>query len=232
MNSLVELSWETGENPIVYVRSCAKPLQASLIEDYGLDFSDEEIALCCASHMGEKVHRELAARFLARLGLDKSLLLVPFEHNCVGKHIMMLELCRVNGWELGGYGEFEHPVQIAVKNKVCRLCGCADLPVVKDGCGVPTFEMTLQDLMRGFLNVPGRILDAMREFPYIIGGAGKLDTKIMSLPAGLVAKNGAGGLCVVANPSVGRAFAVKIADENPHTREVVAMEMIKDLGWL
>ena len=47
-----------------YLRSCAKPLQASLIIDYDLDFTLEEIAICCASHAGEKCHVELAKRLL------------------------------------------------------------------------------------------------------------------------------------------------------------------------
>ena len=45
-----------------YIRSCAKPLQASLIIDYELDkefnMTEEEIAVCCASHTGERVHTQ------------------------------------------------------------------------------------------------------------------------------------------------------------------------------
>ncbi len=46
-----------------YLRSCAKPLQAALLIDYGLDekfgLTEEEIAICSASHAGEKVHVDL-----------------------------------------------------------------------------------------------------------------------------------------------------------------------------
>src|SRR5436190_10296044 len=58
----------------VYPRSAVKPLQAlPLIESGAADrygFGDEEIALACASHGGEPMHVEVAARMLARAGLD------------------------------------------------------------------------------------------------------------------------------------------------------------------
>jgi L-asparaginase len=231
MNNLVELSGEPGSPELFYLRSCAKPLQASLIVDYGLGFSLEEIALCCASHAGEAQHIDLAERFLGRLGLDKSQLIIPIEHNCIGKHIMMLELCRVNGWDLDSYCEFEHPLQVEIRGKISELCGSPpDLPMIKDGCGVPTFAMTLQDMMRGCIRVFSEyepIRRAFLEFPQIIGGTGKLDTKICR--AGLVAKVGAGGLIIVVNGD--RALAVKIADENRETREIVTLDALKQLGW-
>ena len=45
-----------------YLRSCAKPLQASLLMDYGADLTEDEIALCCGSHSGEECHVEIARR--------------------------------------------------------------------------------------------------------------------------------------------------------------------------
>ena len=57
-----------------YLRSCAKPLQASLLVDYGLDemfdLTSEEIALICASNAGEKCHTDIAERLLKKFGLD------------------------------------------------------------------------------------------------------------------------------------------------------------------
>ncbi len=58
----------------VYPRSAVKPLQAlPLVESGAADrygFGDEELALACASHGGEPAHVEVAARMLARAGLD------------------------------------------------------------------------------------------------------------------------------------------------------------------
>ena len=33
-----------------YLRSCAKPLQATLLIDYGIELEDDELALICGSH--------------------------------------------------------------------------------------------------------------------------------------------------------------------------------------
>ena len=54
-----------------FLRSCAKPLQASLIIDNELNFTIEEIALCCASHAGEKCHVELAQKLLKKNKVTK-----------------------------------------------------------------------------------------------------------------------------------------------------------------
>ena len=57
---------ESGSYPY-YLRSCAKPLQASLIIDFGMDeaydMTEEEIAFCCASHAGEQCHIDIAVSY-------------------------------------------------------------------------------------------------------------------------------------------------------------------------
>ena len=57
-----------------YLRSCAKPLQASLLMDYGADLTEDEIALCCGSHSGEECHVEIARRILKKYDIDAKLL--------------------------------------------------------------------------------------------------------------------------------------------------------------
>ena len=62
----------TAPNRPYYLRSCAKPLQASLLIDYRLDeiyeLTGEEIALICASHTGEKCHTDIAERLMKKVG--------------------------------------------------------------------------------------------------------------------------------------------------------------------
>ena len=41
-----------------------------MILDYDLDFTEEEIAICCASHAGEKCHVERAKHLLNKIGVD------------------------------------------------------------------------------------------------------------------------------------------------------------------
>lgn len=241
-----------------YLRSCAKPLQASLIIDFGLDFTTEEIAICCASHAGEDCHVELAKKLLNKIGLDETYLKcglhrplsktadeklkhsgraeTVFHNNCVGKHIMMLALCLKNGWDTKNYDKIEHPVQQAIKEKIYDLCEIEEeYPITKDGCGVPIFSMPLNNMLKGYLNLFNspkyeRIKQAFLNYPYIIGGEDRLDTKIMQ-NSPLIAKVGAGGLCIVINLEQADGLIVKILDCDMQAREIATLSMLKKLGW-
>lgn len=131
-----------------FLRSCAKPLQASLLIDFGLDefynMTSSEIAICCASHAGEPCHTETVKGFLNKVGIDETLMKCALhkplskteqnklilsgeketilQNNCSGKHAMMLAICKKNGWDLNDYDSLEHPLQIAIKNKIYELC--------------------------------------------------------------------------------------------------------------
>ncbi len=259
---VLEYSGETGHYPF-YLRSCAKPLQASLLIDYGMDIkydmSDEEIAICCASHAGEDVHLEVERNLLNKLGIDETFLkcglhkplsktkqdemLLKGEvenllhNNCAGKHIMMLGLCKMNGWDLTAYDEEEHPLQIKIKEKITELCELKHrFPMTKDGCGVPIMSMPLEDMLRGYLNLftnprYEKIKNAFLNHPYLIGGENRLDTKIIQNSENIIAKVGAGGLCIVVNLEKEEAFVVKISDCDMKAREYVVVQSLKNLHW-
>ena len=246
-----------------YLRSCAKPLQASLMIDYGLDekynMSSEEIALCCASHAGEKCHTDIAERLLNKFGLEYEWLkcglhpplydkntkeqITYFHNNCVGKHILFLALCKENGWDTETYDKLDNPLQQRVVKKISELCkiNCSDnniypYPITKDGCGVPILAMPLKNMLTGFINLfcvekYSKIKNAYLENPYIIGGKGRLDTEIIQNSSGLVAKVGAGGLCVVVNIKEKDGLIVKINDCNMDTRRLVVFAALNKLGW-
>lgn len=259
---IIDSHGDTKDTPF-YLRSCAKPLQASLIIDYGVDkyfdLTSEEIALCCASHAGEELHVNTAKKFLEKIGLDESylkcgfhkpishkeqekLLLTNnhetiFHNNCVGKHIMMLAICKMKNWGLQTYDEPEHPLQIAIKEKINELCEVKrEYPVTKDGCGVPIMSMPLKNMLIGYLNLftdpkYEKIKNAFLNHPYIIGGENRLDTKIMENSENLIAKVGAGGLCIVVNIEKEEALVVKISDCDMKAREIVTLDTLKNLHW-
>ncbi len=242
-----------------YLRSCAKPLQASLIIDEELDFSLEEIALCCASHTGEDYHVELAKKLLNKIGLDESKLKCSIHdpiskkacenllktgqkptvlhNNCVGKHIMMLAICKKNGWDIDTYDQLEHPVQELIKEKINDLCEIEeDYPITKDGCGVPILSMPLKSMLKGYLHLflspkYEKIKEAFRQYPHIIGGENRLDTKIMQNSEDLIAKVGAGGLCIVVNLKQADGMVVKILDCDMDAREIATLSMLKKFNW-
>ena len=241
-----------------YLRSCAKPLQASLIIDYDLDLTTEEIALCCASHAGEKCHVELAKKLLNKIGCSENQLkcglhrpiskredeeLIKngqketiFHNNCVGKHIMMLALCKKNGWDTDNYDDIEHPLQKEIQEKIYDLCEIQEeYPITKDGCGVPIHSMPLNNMLKGYLNLFSspkykQIKQAFREYPYIIGGENRLDTNIMQ-NSDLIAKVGADGLCIVINTEQLDGIVVKVLDSNMKAREITTLSLLKKLNW-
>ena len=130
------------ERPI-FPRSAVKVLQALPLVASGaadqLGLSDEELAIACASHGGEEIHAQTAARMLAKAGLDAGALECgthwPYfegaaralavrreepsalHNNCSGKHAGFLCLaCAMHGGGPSlrqyakGYVAAEHPV--------------------------------------------------------------------------------------------------------------------------
>lgn len=257
-----DFTGDTKNQPF-YLRSCAKPLQASLIIDFGMDkfyeMTEEEIALCCASHAGEEIHINIAKNLLKKFelaennlkcGLHKPISKTEqqklikdekteniLQNNCSGKHLMMLGLCKMKGWSLEDYDSREHPLQIAIKEKIYELCNVTkEYPVTKDGCGVPIMSMPLENMLHGYLNLfcnykYEKIKNAFLNNPYIIGGEDRTDTKIIENSQGLIAKVGAGGLCIVVNTNTEEAFVVKISDADMKARELVVLKTLKNLHW-
>ena len=162
----------------VFYRSAAKPFQAlplveeGVVERFGL--TEEELALCCASHEGEPPHLAGAQSILAKAGLDESALRCgphppfserealalarageearPIHNNCSGKHAGMLGLAVAMGWDPEGYHEPAHPVQRRMLQEVSRwsLVPEARVGVAVDGCGVSCFAVPLSAMAVSF----------------------------------------------------------------------------------
>jgi L-asparaginase II len=169
-----------------FARSAIKAIQAiPVIEDgaaASFAMTEQEIALCCASHSGENKHVDKVAALLWRLGLGEEALAcgpqVPFHepsaeqlrahglepsrlhNNCSGKHAGMLALARSQGWSTAGYHTAAHPVQRRMLEEVGRWCELPidDIGTAVDGCGVVTFQVPLAALAGAF----GRLARAAR----------------------------------------------------------------------
>ncbi|HEX6938419.1 MAG TPA: asparaginase [Longimicrobiales bacterium] len=161
-----------------FARSSIKAIQAlPLVEDGGAErfgLSDEELALCCASHSGEPHHVEAARSILRKAGASEDALAcgahAPFHgpsaraltragiepgrihNNCSGKHAGMLALARLHDWPTADYHEAAHPVQQRMLAEVSRW---TEVPAARiatgvDGCGVVTFALPLTGLAGAF----------------------------------------------------------------------------------
>ncbi len=253
---LYMLSSELYETSPYYLRSCAKPLQATLLIDYGIDLTSEELALCCGSHAGEECHIRIARQILEKFDIDESLLKcgvhaplarsmqdkmllrgekpTAIHNNCSGKHIGFLVICKKKGWDMTTYDKPNHPLQIAIRDKINQMCEVEQsYPITTDGCGVPILSMPLKNMLIGYKNLLNYtpIIQAIRNNPYFFGGENRLDTEIIEKTDNLIAKVGAGGLCIVFNIKTKEGFVVKINDCSMEARRITVLELINNLNW-
>ena len=143
----------------------------------------------------------------------------------------------MNGCDNLNYDYINHPLQKLIKQKIYELCDVKqNYPVTSDGCGVPIHSMPLSNMVKGYLNifcnpVYEKIKNAFLNNPYIIGGADRTDTKIIENSENIIAKVGAGGLCIVVNTEKEEGFVVKICDADMKAREIVVIDTLKNLRW-
>jgi L-asparaginase II len=155
-------------------RSCAKPFQAMpLVESDGLaklGWTDDQLALACASHGGEPEHVAIAEAMLRGIGLEEGDLacgaheplaargarllresghrVTRLHNNCSGKHSAMLAQAVLKGLPTSGYERIDHGVQQAALAEVARWSGMPEsaVAVAVDGCGVPVFALPLANM--------------------------------------------------------------------------------------
>ncbi len=163
---------------LTYLRSSAKPFQCiPLISSGAADrfgFTDQEIALACASHNGEPIHTETAASMLRKIGLDETALKCgvhePFssevvrrlrenrekpnvlQNNCSGKHAGMLALALHIDAPTETYDQPDNPVQLMIGRVIAQFSEVPieDIAVGIDGCGAPVFGVTVIAMARMF----------------------------------------------------------------------------------
>ena len=252
--------WLGRPDSPIFPRSANKPLQAVAMLRAGLDLDGELLAVAAASHSGEAYHLDVVRRLLASADLEPGMLgntpglpldepsaraavraglePAPLMQNCSGKHAAMLATCVVNGWPLGSYLDPEHPLQRRIGADVEELAGEAVAATGVDGCGAPLHAVSLSALARAFRRLvtaaagspQRRVADAMRAYPFVVGGTGRAATRLMSGIPGLLAKDAAEGVVVVAT-AVGEVVAVKIDDGAQRAATPVAVAGLRALGY-
>ena len=181
-------SWGVATH-VSFVRSAIKLFQAlPLVEDGGVDrfaLTDQELAVCTASHNAEPFHVSAARSILVKAGVEESALACGphpplhapsamaliargeapgrIHNNCSGKHAGMLALAALHGWPLAGYHRLEHPVQQRVLK---TLADYADIAISRidigiDGCGLPTFALPLDRVARACARVAAAAADGI-----------------------------------------------------------------------
>ena len=258
----------------LYLRSSAKPLQAiPLVESGGadrFDLTERELAVICGSHSGEPMHLEAVRAILAKAGLDEGMLQCgahppldaaqaavlirtgqppqPIHNNCSGKHAGMLAACRFRDWPVDSYLDPRHPLQRNIAEIVGAFCGepADDIPLGIDGCGVPTFHVTVHAVGRAFarLSDPSglperqagavrRITRAMAAHPAMMSGTGRLCAALMTTAGDrLFCKTGGEAVFGIGVPALGWGIGIKIEDGGNRGMGAVAVEALRQLGVL
>jgi L-asparaginase II len=132
---------------LAYLRSSAKPFQAiPLVESGAADafgFTDQEVAMACASHDATPRHQRVVERMLAKAGLDEDALrcgvtppmdeqeqarialgLKPtsqIQCECSGEHAGMVAACKHLGYPLESYNAPDHPLQQWLRQIVAEV---------------------------------------------------------------------------------------------------------------
>jgi L-asparaginase II len=210
-----------------FMRSASKPIQALPLARARGDLDERELAIACASHRGTGEQVAAVRALLERApAAETDLDLDPQEgrppdalhHNCSGKHAGMLALCRAHGWELAGYVDPGHSVQLSCRDAHAEAAGVDvdELGTGVDGCRVVTFALPLERMAYAYSRLPElpsgqRVVDAMRAHPQLVGGPDGVDFELMRAASGWFAKGGAEGLLCAAVPG-GTAVALKVED--------------------
>jgi len=233
--------YSTGDPQyLTCIRSSLKPFQAAASVKAGAvdaaEFNDEELALMCASHKGEKIHVKTAQSMLTKLGLtvddyecgshfpsdtltrhrmireDKEA--QPLHNNCSGKHAGMLALAKHLGQGTANYIKKDHPVQRTILEYVQDITGLEMIPTEIDGCSAPTPFMTLETIAGMFQTLAAgnepelkRVFKAMCSCPDLVGGSNHFDTNFIKALTGR-------GVTKVGGESV-RGIALKTKDKGP-----------------
>lgn len=249
-----ELVYGVGDpDVVIYPRSSNKPMQAQAMIDLGLELDDEQLALACASHAGTERHVAVVRRILAGAGLGEEALAntpaLPLDRvtaeellaagghrssilmNCSGKHAAMVATCRVRGWSVDDYLDLDHPLQVAITDRIAELAG--PVPHVGvDGCGAPAHVLSLRSLALGFRTMAaerGAVWRSMTDHPELVGGDRRTATQVMRAVPGAMAKDGAQGVFAIAHPD-GWAVALKIADGQERPVAVVLAAALDRVG--
>ena len=253
-----EVAWSVGDvRSQILPRSTNKPLQAVGMVGLGLDLPPRLLALAAASHSGEEMHLAGVREILASAGVtEQALGNVPdlpldpavrdqwlrdgrepskLVQNCSGKHAAMIATCVARDWQISGYFEPDHPLQLLIQRRFERL---TDEPahVAVDGCGAPLLSASLTGVARAFrtlaLATEGperRVADAIRDFPEYVSGTNRDELRLLRAVPGAIGKLGAEAVYAVALPD-GRTVALKIDDGGDRARPVVMAEALRRLG--
>lgn len=232
------LGWGDEQLAVSCASHGGEPEHVALVEGMLHDIGLEEGDLACGPHepssqRGAKVVRESGDR-PTRL-----------HNNCSGKHTAMLALAHQKGWPTQGYETREHNVQRGILHEIALWTGvpCSKIAQAVDGCGVVVFGMTLERMARAYSRFavaaargdeyPGRVVKAMSEHPFLVGGTDRIDSAVIFETKGrVVSKVGAEGVHCAFLRDRGIGIAIKVEDGAQRAQVPALLRLLQELDAL
>ena len=273
VNEYGEVIFEVGnaDHP-AFLRSAAKPFQAipvvqhQVVEKFGL--TGEEAALFAASQRGEAYQLRALESILTKTGLSEELLItkptIPLNdepkaaylmkglpprcicHNCSGKHLGILALCKLMGYRMDSYWDVDHPVQQQIVRTLSDLsqCPAENIQIAIDGCGLPVFALPLKSSASAYLKLacPDLIADEsirraviqiteyMNAYPNMIASHGFICSELLR-DSNIVAKGGAKGFYAFGLKEERIAFALKVIDGSEAPWPIIVASILEQIGY-
>lgn len=233
-----ELGWGDEQLAVSCASHGGEPEHVALVEGMLHDIGLEEGDLACGPHepssqRGAKVMRESGDR-PTRL-----------HNNCSGKHTAMLALAHQKGWPTQGYESREHNVQRGILHEIALWTGvpCDKIAQAVDGCGVVVFGIPLERMARAYSRFavaaargeeyPGRVVKAMSEHPFLVGGTDRIDSAVIFETKGrVVSKVGAEGVHCAFLRDRGIGIAIKVEDGAQRAQVPALLRLLQELEAL
>lgn len=186
-----------------------------------------------------------AARRLLREKGEKP---CPLHNACSGNHVGFLTLTRYLNFPVEGYTHIDHPTQKLVMKTAAQMVGIKvdETPKGIDGCKLPMMALPLINLANAMVQLVApqnldlplreaceRIIVAMRENPFNMGGTGRFCSEIIEKTSGqIIVKMGADGVFSGVIPKKKWGIALKIDDGNLQAAEMAMIHLLRRLNLL
>ncbi|MFC5467391.1 asparaginase [Cohnella suwonensis] len=273
VNDRGEIRYGAGDpEAVTFLRSAGKPFQAIPVIRHGADarfgLTDAEGAILVGSHRAEPFHVIALESIADKIGVSEDLLLChptyplsayateslhrehkpkrSIYHNCSGKHLGILALCKTLGYPVDGYGNPDHPAQEEILETLSYL---AHYPKEKigmgtDGCGFPVFALPLRALATAYLKLAcpdlianpdiriavQTIVRRMNEHPEMVAGTDRICSHLL-MDSNIVAKGGAKGVYGFGLKKERLAFALKVLDGSEDEWPLIVASILEQIGY-
>lgn len=267
------VKYEVGDVDFVaFLRSSAKPIQAIPVLKRGLDkkynITEKETTIFAASHRAQSWHVEALESIMSKVGISEDeLVCLPtyplsndakeallkeskpkrrIYHNCSGKHLGILTLCRALGCSTEDYWDIKNPAQQEILKHISIV---SDYPVDKikvgtDGCGVPVFAMPLKYLAKAYMRLacPDLIEDKdvreavikitglMNKYPQMVSGT-DLICSLLNEDPNIVAKGGSKGVYCFGLREERLGFALKVMDGSEEEWPLIVAAILEKINY-